>query len=104
VVLARDWSQFVLRLFYLQVRSPCYLQCRLRGSQNRSGLSPSYESNRGHSDSSRVAMLSKLSRLLLVNKREIGRMVSSGILRRVALVRTDVSEEPSLLHQGDKNR
>jgi hypothetical protein len=32
------------------------------------------------------------------------RMVSSGLLRRVALVRTDVSEEPGALHQGDKNR
>jgi hypothetical protein len=31
-------------------------------------------------------------------------MVSSGLLRRVALVRTDVSEEPGLLHQDDKNR
>jgi hypothetical protein len=31
-------------------------------------------------------------------------MVSSGMLRRVVLVRTDVSEELSLLHQGDKNR
>jgi hypothetical protein len=33
------------------------------------------------------------------------RMVSSGLLRRVALVRTDVSEEPGAsFHQGDKNR
>jgi hypothetical protein len=32
------------------------------------------------------------------------RMVCSGMLRRVALVRTDVSEEQRLLHQGDKNR
>jgi hypothetical protein len=30
-------------------------------------------------------------------------MVSSGMLRRVALVRNDVSEE-SVHHQGDKNR
>jgi hypothetical protein len=32
-------------------------------------------------------------------------MASSGMLRNVALVRTDVSEELSaLIHQGDKNR
>jgi hypothetical protein len=35
----------------------------------------------------------------------IGRMASSGKLRRMALVRNDVSEEISpFLHQGDKNR
>jgi hypothetical protein len=28
----------------------------------------------------------------------------SGMLRRMALVRTDVSEELNVLHQGDKNR
>jgi hypothetical protein len=32
------------------------------------------------------------------------RMVSSWMLRRVALVRTDVSEEQRLLHQSNKNR
>jgi hypothetical protein len=35
----------------------------------------------------------------------VGRMASSGVLRRVALVRPDVSEELSaLLHQGDNRR
>jgi hypothetical protein len=35
----------------------------------------------------------------------VRRMASSGMLRHVALIRTDVLEELSpLLHQGDKNR